>query len=116
MPKKNQASYYYLKDFTRGWIIGQFSPTLLATKDFEFAVKVYKKNDYEPKHYHKQGQEFSVIIQGKFQMNNKTLEAGEIVVLQPGTPADFLCLEDGATAVIKVPSIPGDKFMVKEEK
>ena len=34
-----------LKNFTRGWLIGDFEPTILATKDFEFMVRHYKKGD-----------------------------------------------------------------------
>jgi len=36
---------YKLKNFTRGWFIGNFKPTLFSTKDFEIAIKQYKKGD-----------------------------------------------------------------------
>jgi hypothetical protein len=115
MQTKNQMSLHHLEDFTRGWIIGQFSPSLLPTDDFEFGVKMYKKGDFEAKHYHKIAREFTVIVTGKFKMNDKFLEAGDIVLLEQETPADFLCVEDGATAVIKVPSAPNDKFLVEKD-
>ena len=32
-----------LSDYTRGWIIGDFEPSVLRTKDFEVAVFTHKK-------------------------------------------------------------------------
>ena len=32
-----------IDSFTKGWFIGDFKPTLLWTKDFEAAMKFYKK-------------------------------------------------------------------------
>ena len=51
-----------LKDFTRGWIIGDFDPTVLRTKAFEFAVKDYKVGDAEPAHLHKIATEITVVV------------------------------------------------------
>src|SRR5258708_36371743 len=110
MKKKNQMSLHRLENFTKGWIVGQFSPTLLPTNDFEMAVKIYQKGEHEAKHFHKIGKEFTVIVSGVFQMNETVLHAGDIVVLEPNTAANFLCLKKGSTAVIKGPSIPGDKY------
>ena len=50
-----------LNDMTRGWFVGNFSPTLLATEAAEVAVKEYVPGDYEPAHYHKIATEITVI-------------------------------------------------------
>ena len=42
-----------LNDFTKGWVIGNFQPTLYTTDYFEVAVKNYKEGDYEEKHFQK---------------------------------------------------------------
>ncbi|TRZ53061.1 hypothetical protein D4R99_01510 [bacterium] len=101
---------YKLKDFTKGWLIGDFEPNIFRTKDFEFMVRSYKKGDMEARHVHKIAQEVTVIVSGAFLMNGKKLEAGDAVLLAPGESADFECLEDGANAVIKTPSVSGDKY------
>lgn len=101
-----------LENFVRGWIVGNFEPSILKTKDFEFMVRYYKSGDSEIKHLHKKADEITVIINGKFKMNNTELGAGDIIHLKPEEPADFECLEDGATAVIKTPSVLNDKYIV----
>ena len=42
-----------LSDMLRGWFIGDFSPTVLSTKDVEVGVKLYKAGDSEERHFHK---------------------------------------------------------------
>ena len=36
-----------LEDMTRGWFVGNFTPSLLKTNDVEVAIQKYKKGDYE---------------------------------------------------------------------
>lgn len=102
-----------LSDFKRGWFIGDFSPTLFKTKDFEVAVKFYKKGDQEAAHVHKIAHEYTIVGSGQFRMNKIELQAGDIIELAPGDVADFECLQDGQTFVVKVPSAPDDKEFVK---
>lgn len=103
---------YKLSDFTRGWLVGDFEPSIFRTKDFEVMVREYRAGDTEAKHVHKIADEITVIVTGKFVMNGLTLGPGDIVHLFPGDPTDFECLEDGATTVIKRPSVMGDKYLV----
>lgn len=103
---------YRLENFTRGWIVGVFEPSILKTKDSEVMIRHYKAGDKEAQHTHKIADEITVIISGKFKMNGELLEAGDIVHLAPGEPADFECLEAGANTVIKSPSVMGDKYPV----
>jgi hypothetical protein len=56
-------------------------------------MKFYKKGDKEGKHVHKIAREYTLIGAGRFHMNDVILEAGDIMELQPGEPADFDCLE-----------------------
>ena len=102
---------FKLSDLKGGWFAGNFEPTLYNTSDFEVAVKQYKKGDYEKKHYHKIATEFTVIVFGEVEMNNKKYSAGEIIQIYPGEATDFLVLSDMAiTTVLKVPSVAGDKY------
>ena len=103
---------YKLENFTRGWVVGNFEKSIFPTKDFEFMVRYYKKGDKEQNHMHKIADEVTVIVSGTFKMNNEIISAGDVVHLAPGDAADFECLEDGANAVIKRPSVMGDKYLV----
>ena len=42
-----------IEDFTRGWIIGNFDPSLLKTDKFEVGLLQHKAGEVWPKHYHK---------------------------------------------------------------
>jgi mannose-6-phosphate isomerase-like protein (cupin superfamily) len=101
-----------LEEFTNGWIVGDFTPTLVSNKDVEVAIKKYKLDDCETRHVHKIATEYTVVVSGKVKMNNKIYSAGDVVEIKPGVSTDFLCLEDSITVVIKTPSVVGDKYFV----
>jgi quercetin dioxygenase-like cupin family protein len=99
-----------LSEFTKGWFIGDFEPSIYKTKDFEAAVKTYAKGDYEAAHYHKIAAEFTVIVSGEVQMNGIRYAAGDIIMLKPGEITDFLALTDAVCAVVKTPCVKDDKY------
>jgi hypothetical protein len=100
-----------INEFTRGWIVGDFDPSIIKTKDFEFAVQYYSRGDKEQGHTHKISDEISVIVYGHFRINDNALSSGEVIWLKPGEEmTSFECLEEGAIAVIKRPSVIGDKY------
>lgn len=102
---------FNLNNFVRGWLIGDFDPAIIKTESFEFGLKKYKKGDKENKHYHAVADEITVIVSGKFKMNDEILETDDVVWIFPNEAVDFECLEDGATAVIKKPSVKNDKYV-----
>jgi quercetin dioxygenase-like cupin family protein len=102
-----------LKDMFRGWVVGNFDPSLYKTDDVEVAVKNYKKGDYEPKHYHKIATEITVICKGRVLMNNELYEEGDIITIEPNEQTDFRALNDVITTVIKLPCTKGDKYLVE---
>jgi len=107
---------YKLGDFTRGWIIGDFSPSIFQTKNFEAGVKIYKKGDGGGDvHFHKEADEFTVIASGVFKLNNDILKEGDVVWVERGESVDFHCIEDGTVAVIKIPSVKNDKHPVADK-
>jgi mannose-6-phosphate isomerase-like protein (cupin superfamily) len=99
-----------LENMSRGWFVGNFTPTLYATNDVEVAVKSYKANSFEDWHYHKIAIEITVVISGNVRMNGLRFEAGDIVILEPGEGADFMALSDAVTAVVKIPGANNDKY------
>ena len=56
--------------------------------------------------------EITLIASGRARMNGRVLGPGDILVLQPGDAADFEALEPTISVVVKLPSVPGDKYLV----
>jgi len=101
-----------LKDMIGGWFIGDFTPSVWTTSDFEVAVKEYKAGDKEPRHRHDIAIEFTVIVRGKVKMDAIQYGEGDIIRIDPGDSTDFEALEDTITVVVKKPSIKDDKYIV----
>jgi quercetin dioxygenase-like cupin family protein len=101
-----------IEDFTRGWIIGNFDPSLLKTDKFEVGLLQHKAGEVWPKHYHKIGTEYNVLVNGKMIIQDKELNSGDVFVFTPGEIADPIFLEDCTVLVVKTPSMPGDKYEV----
>lgn len=102
-----------LKNMFKGWVVGNFNPSLWKTDHVEVAVKSYKKNDYEEKHYHKIATEITIIGKGEVEMNSIKYSTGDIITIMPGESTDFKVLKDTVTTVIKFPCVKNDKFLTK---
>ena len=101
-----------IRDFTKGWIIGDFEPALIKTKDFEICVKTYKAGDKDAAHFHKIATEYTIIAKGKVKMQGNIFEENDIVTIEPSEVSDFEALEDTTLLVVKLPSEPNDKYLV----
>ncbi len=110
--KNTGMEIYKLSEFTKGWIVGNFSPSLFISEEFEVAVKKYKSGDYEKLHFHKKALEITIICSGKVKMNNQQFSEGDVIVIQPNQATDFFVIEDAITTVIKTPSLTNDKFLI----
>jgi hypothetical protein len=102
---------FNLDDMTRGWFVGNFSPTAYLTDSCEVAIKHYKKDDYEQKHFHKIATEITVISSGTVRIGEEVYTSGDIIRIEPGTAVDFLALSDTTTVVVKIPGAPDDKYL-----
>jgi quercetin dioxygenase-like cupin family protein len=102
-----------LNEMFRGWVVGNFDPSLHKTDEFEVAVKTYKKGDYEPKHYHKVATEITIISKGRVVMNNEVYNEGDIITIEPNEATDFRATNDVITTVIKFPCLTNDKYLVE---
>lgn len=101
-----------LKDMFKGWIVGNFKPSLYKTDDFEVAVKDYKAGDKDERHYHKIATEITVISNGIVLINGITYSEGDIITIEPNEITDFEAISDAKTTVIKIPCVKGDKYIV----
>jgi anti-sigma factor ChrR (cupin superfamily) len=101
-----------LKNFTKGWVVGNFEPSLYKTDDVEVAVKYYNCGDYEERHYHKVATEITIITEGMVQMNGEIYVKGDVITINPLVSTDFKVLQDTITTVIKIPCVKGDKYFL----
>jgi quercetin dioxygenase-like cupin family protein len=100
-----------LSEMVKGWFVGDFSPTALATQAAEVALKTYRAGEHEARHHHKVATEITLIQSGRVTMNGTEYSAGDIVVIAPLESTDFTALEDTVTVVVKVPGAVNDKYL-----
>ena len=99
-----------LAQFTKGWFVGRFEPTLLATDDVEVAIKHYRAGEHEEAHYHRVATELTAVVAGRVRMAGEEIGPGEIIRIAPGQSTDFTALTDATTVVVKLPCVAGDKY------
>lgn len=103
-----------IENFTGGWFIGNFNPTIYQTKNFEIAIKFFSKGDTEPSHKQIIATEITGVIQGVITINNQKFQKGDLITILPGEFSNFECLEDCSLICIKYPSDPRDKILLNE--
>lgn len=102
---------FALEQFTKGWFVGRFEPTLVPTDEVEVAVKHYRAGEFEASHHHKIAVEITAVVAGRVRMSGEEIGAGEIVRISPGQSTDFCALTDATTVVVKLPSLSADKYL-----
>ena len=102
-------STHTLDTMKRGWLVGNFEPSILKTDVFEVAYMRHKKGEYWPPHVHNEISEYNVLIHGKMKMNNELIEEGNVFIIPKGMLSRATFLEDCEVLCIKVPSVPSDK-------
>lgn len=100
-----------LSEYKNGWLLGNFSPAVIQTSDFEVCVKTFNVGHRETSHYQVIATEITVVLLGKVRMGEILLAEDEILVIEPGEIADFEALTDCKVLGIKFPSLPEDKVL-----
>lgn len=101
-----------LESFKGGWFIGNFEPSVLKTQDFEVAIHHYRANQEWSAHMHKIATEYNVLIDGRMRVCNKELVPGDVFIIEPNEIAAPIYHTNCTILIIKVPSVPGDKYLV----
>jgi hypothetical protein len=70
---------FNLNDYTKGWLVGDFDPALIKSKDIEVGIKEYKKGDVESLHVHNIVTEYTIVLTGKVKMINQIFEKGFVL-------------------------------------
>lgn len=99
-------------NFVKGWLVGDFDPALIKSKNIEVGLKYYNAGATERRHVHNTVKEYTIVVSGCISMNDRTYGPGSIVEILPGISTDFKALEMTTTLVIKTPSIPSDKEFI----
>lgn len=99
-----------ISDMVGGWYIGNFTPSVWQTEDFEVSFKLHKKNEEWPAHHHKVATEINYLVFGAMKMCDTYLVGGDIFVVEPNEVADPVFFEDCGIVCVKVPSVKGDKY------
>ncbi len=101
-----------LEDYKGGWFVGNFEPTAFQTEQFEICYKFHKQGEQWETHYHKEGTEINLLVEGEMTIQNKKLVSGDIFIIYPWEVADPVFTKDCTVLIIKTPSKPGDKFII----
>jgi quercetin dioxygenase-like cupin family protein len=107
--KNESCDKQNLSDFTKGWLVGDFEPSIFKNKDCEVGVKEYKAGTVEKLHVHNIVTEYTIILSGTVIMLEKEFNKGDIVKIEPGVANQFESLTDSMLLVLKTPSLPYDK-------
>lgn len=99
-----------IKDFYRGWFIGDFEPSILKTDKFEIAVLNHARGEIWPKHYHAVATEYNVLLEGHMTVCGVELFKNDVFTIYPNEVADPIFHEDCRILCVKVPSLRGDKY------
>lgn len=97
-----------------GWFIGDFEPSAYKTEDFEVCYKQHYRGEKWDTHYHSKTIEINYVIEGIIKINDYTMGPHQIFILDKEEVAKPEFLTDVKLIVVKIPSIPGDKHIVKE--
>ena len=103
---------FRLEEMSRGWFIGNFTPTCYQTDDFEVNYRTHKAGEEWEVHYHTKTTEINLITKGKMLFNGKELSEGDIFIVEPWQISDPVFMEDTTVVCVRVPS-KNDKQVVK---
>lgn len=104
---------FKLDKMKNGWFIGDFEPSVFKNKDFELGY-LFRKKGNDSKHFHKLADEFNLLVRGKLVINGTTINEGEIFVIKKNEIVDPFFLEDSYIVCLKMPSVPGDKYLIND--
>lgn len=99
-----------LSSMVGGWVIGNFEPSVVKTVATEVGVKSLKAGEISKPHVHRKCLELTIIVSGKCLVEGKVVSSGDYFVVEPEIPCGVVVLEDCSTVVVKMPSVPGDKY------
>ena len=111
-PELQINNTWNITNFTRGWLIGNFLPSIIKTTNFEVGLLTHKKDEKWAFHYHQYMTEINVLVSGSMKLNEKILQSNTIFTIYKNEIACPIFLEDCKILCIKVPSVVNDKVCI----
>jgi len=102
---------FKLKDMTRGWFIGCFKDAPFYTENCEVAYQIKPAGHHDKKHFHKIATEIALVTKGRFRINDKEFQRGDIIMIEPGEFTESWALTDSEIIVAKIPGAKDDKYL-----
>lgn len=102
---------YRIEEFTKGWVLGDFEPTIYKTNQIEVGMKNFLPNETEPSHFQNIATEITIVVSGTIEINGFIYTDGDIILIEPGEVANFKSISSSKLVCIKYPSIPADKVV-----
>jgi hypothetical protein len=100
-----------LSEFTNGWFLGNFNPSLFRSEEFEVCVKNFKQGEVELAHFQRIATEITVVLSGSVRMGQHILHVDDILTIYKDEVCDFEALTDCKVLGVKFPSLPNDKVL-----
>lgn len=110
----------HIDNFTKGWFIGNFDPSLKRTENFEIAYHKHPHGYECVPHYHKITTEYNYVISGRIQLLNHatkithTVNAGDLFIIYPREIFSAKVIWATELIVVRDGSYPNDKYEVGE--
>jgi hypothetical protein len=101
-----------INEFTKGWFVGDFTPAVFQSKDFEIGHHKHRRSEKTFPHYHKETTELNYILKGTLMVSGTLLTEGQMWTYEKNEVSDVQFLTDVELIVIRWPSIPSDKYEV----
>lgn len=108
--KGYQVNIHSIDEFTKGWFVGNFEPSLIKNDNFEVSVKWFNAGEVEPNHAQIVATEITVVIAGEIELGGRTFVARDVISIPPGEFATFRAITDSVLVCVKSPSLPSDKI------
>lgn len=100
-----------IKEFERGWFIGDFPKAILNTDQFEVALICCDVGIHSA-HYHKIAVEYNVLIEGKLRIGDIIINPGDVYVIDKFEVTEQEFLEPSKVLCVKTPSVVSDKYLI----
>ena len=98
-------------NYKNGWIVGDFMPSLINSKEFDIGIINIEKGFIGDGHFHLIHTEYNIIIKGQILIHNYgVLSNGDIFIYEPKDKSKLEFLEDTTILVIKSPATKNDKY------
>ena len=98
--------------YTRGWLIGDFIPSIEINKEAEIAYLQHEKLSKWDYHYHKESIEINILVKGSEEINGIIYRENDLFIIDKNIIACPIFSDNCDIICIKIPSVPKDKYII----